>query len=203
MVWSLRTTQNIASSIEGDFRDGLETYRSGSRDMLRFFYATLAATSLTFLMGIAAIFSRWGSFLASLSAAAAAVAYCGTTALCAGLAAIMQETMNKELEEPNNIRTHYGNSVIYVNGLGCIVSVAATFFWFLSVFCFSGRSPYNERDRRERGRIAIEKAPYTYEKLPYSDQGSSNQPLIQRCEASQPATSVAYEPFRHSGAANA
>lgn len=198
-VWGQKGTNNIVSSASSEFHDGLDTYRSGSKDMLSFFYAALTATGLTLLMGITAIFSRWGSFLATLCATAAAITYCGATAVGMGVAGIMQDTMNKELEDSHNIKTQYGKSIIYTNGLGCIVSVAASFFWFLSVFCFSGRSPYNERDRRGRGRITAEKTPYTYEKLAHSNQGNSNHHIMRD---SQPVTSAAYEPFRHTGAGN-
>lgn len=199
-VWSKSKQDiNITASLSIDFSDGLTIYERGSKDMLLLYYMALATTSLTILAGLTAIFSRWGSFVTNLCATGAAITYCGATAVAAGVSQLMEETMNKELQGPNGIATHRGKQIIYVSALGSLLSVIAVFFWFLSVFCCSGRSPYSERDRRSGAirPLTAEKAPYTYERIGKGGTGGNGDgetPLIQgqlwQGEGS------AYEPFR-------
>jgi hypothetical protein len=71
-------------------------------------------------------------------------------------------------------------------------------FWFLSVCCCSGRSPYNKNaERASRGKTRAEKTPYTYERVgsPYMGPNAGQSVPLNSYGGAQP-TGSAYEPFR-------
>jgi hypothetical protein len=90
--------------------------------------------------------------------------------------------------------------------LAVLFSGAAAFFWFISICCCSGRSPYKGRNRDQK-RVKVEKTPYTYERVgsPYlgpQGNGGYSVPLTNVGPSRQSAyigpagREAAYEPFR-------
>ena len=90
--------------------------------------------------------------------------------------------------------------------LAVLFSGVAAFFWFFSICCCSGRSPYKGRGGDQK-RVKVEKTPYTYERVgsPYlGPQGHGGQeyqltnmgPSSQSAYMGPVGNQAAYEPFR-------
>lgn len=67
-VWGLNGT-NVESLFPKELKDGLNTYRDVAKYMFVVYVIALVATSVELLIGISAIFSRWGSFVTTFFAA--------------------------------------------------------------------------------------------------------------------------------------
>lgn len=181
---------------------GLDSYHAASKAMFVLYCAALAATSFTLLVGISAIFSRWGSLFTTFFAAVSTVANVGATGLMTAIFVILRTALNHNLEDEYGITARLGNSGLTVSWLASAFAVAAGLFWTLSVCCCSGRSPYHRDayDGKGKGRTRAEKTPYTYERVgsPYMGPRDSQVPLTTFNNPGHnhgPSTS-AYEPFR-------
>lgn len=208
-VWGLNsntTGSTIEQLLPKTLRDGLNTYEAVSKAMGVVYIVALGATSATALVGISAIFSRWGSFATTFFAAASALFFLAGSIISTALFITLKGILNKELKDDYGIETTFGKDIYIVSWIGTAFAVGGGFFWLLSVCCCSGRSPYNQRDHGSR-KTRAEKTPYTYERVgspylgPQGDQalplsnlgpqghhGYNSGPTAQR--------SSAYEPFR-------
>lgn len=169
--------------------------------MFVLYAAAISANALSILVGISAIFSRWGSFFTTFFAAAAWVAYLGASIVATAMFAILKGVIDNELEDEYGVRTTLGNRALATSWVGTAFAVAAGFFWFLSVCCCSGRSPYNKnKDRKMGGGTKAEKTPYTYERVGSPYMGPNAGQSVPLNTYGQPAPSrpqgSAYEPFR-------
>lgn len=201
-VWGLdRTSLPVEDFLPKTFRDGLDAYHAGSKAMFVLYAAALAANSISILVGITAIFSRWGSFFTTFFAAAAWVAYLGASIVATAMFAILKGVLDKELEDEYGVKSTLGNRALATSWIGTAFAVGAGLFWFLSVCCCSGRSPYNKNAERGRSKTRTEKTPYTYERVgsPYlGPNAGQSVPLGAYGGAThQPQQhGSAYEPFR-------
>lgn len=201
-IWGLdRASLPVEDYLPKSFRDGLDAYHAGSKAMFVLYAAALASVSLSILVGISAIFSRWGSFFTTFFAAAAWVCYLGASIVATAMFAILKGVLDNELEDEYGVKTTLGGRSLATTWIGTAFAVAAGFFWFLSVCCCSGKSPYNKNAERGRGKTRAEKTPYTYERVgspylgpnagqsvPLGAYGGGNQQPQQHGSA--------YEPFR-------
>jgi hypothetical protein len=67
-VWGLNGT-GVESVLPKELKDGLNTYKNVSKYMFIVYTIALVATAVELLIGISAMFSRWGSFVTTFFAA--------------------------------------------------------------------------------------------------------------------------------------
>jgi hypothetical protein len=200
-VWGLdRASLPVEEFLPDSFRNGLDAYHAGSKAMFVLYAAALAATSFTILVGFTAIFSRWGSFFTTFFAAAATISYLGASIVATAMFAILKGVLDHELEDEYGVKTTLGSRALATSWIGTAFALGAGFFWFLSVCCCSGRSPYHKDREGRRGRTKAEKTPYTYERVgsPYlGPNAGQSVPLGQYgARNNLPQQTGAYEPFR-------
>lgn len=216
-VWGLNSSASnlpLNQLLPGAFQAGLDTYQKVSKAMYVTFIIAFAATGLTLLVGISAIFSRWGSFITVFFAATSSIFTVASASIAVGMFATLRTVLNNELSQDYGIKSDLGQRGLTVFWVGAAAAFAAGMFWSLSVCCCSGRSPYNPGSKDAR-RTRAEKTPYTYERVgspylgphggqpavpltnmgPAAHAGYSTGPAIHR----EPMT--AYEPFRPQGMA--
>lgn len=201
-VWGLdsnTTGSSIEELLPSDLKTGLDTYEKVSKAMSVVYIVALAATVLTLLVGISAIFSRWGSLATTFFAAASGIFLLAGSIIAIALFATLKTVLNHELEDDYGIHTSIGHEGYVTTWVGTAFAVGAAFFWLLSVCCCSGRSPYNPASKDAR-RTRAEKTPYTYERVgsPYlGPQGGQAVPLTDMSGGAKSAhRQTAYEPFR-------
>ncbi|KAL2439064.1 hypothetical protein ABEF95_015789 [Exophiala dermatitidis] len=164
-VWGLNDTGiSVDDYLPKTFRDGLSTYHAASKAMFVLYVVGLAATCLTLLVGISAIFSRWGSFFTTFFAAAMAVLVIGASGTATAIHVVLEIALNDTLKKDFGIRSSVGKSAFVVTWIAAALATAGAFFWLLSVCCCSGRSPYHPGSKEAR-RTRAEKTPYTYERV--------------------------------------
>ncbi|KAK5365835.1 hypothetical protein LTR20_009557 [Exophiala xenobiotica] len=209
-IWGLNDTGvNIDDYLPKSFRDGLDVYHSASKAIFYLYVGSLTAACVTLLVGVSAIFSRWGSFFTTFCAAAMALLVLGASITATAVYIVVKGTLNETLKKDYGIKSEVGTRVLSVTWIGSAFAVGAAFFWLLSVCCCSGRSPYNPGSREAR-RTRAEKTPYTYERVgsPYlgpSDQQSVPLNTLGHGQGQGPRQpgggymdqrGTAYEPFR-------
>ncbi|KAK6364671.1 hypothetical protein LTS17_011968 [Exophiala oligosperma] len=203
-VWGLNDTGiDVDDYLPKSFRHGLDVYHDASKAIFYLYVIALSATSVTLLVGISAIFSRWGSFFTTFCAAAMAVLILGASVTVTAVYAIVKGALNETLKKDYGIKSTVGTRVLSVTWIGTAFALGAGFFWLLSVCCCSGRSPYNPASREAR-RTRAEKTPYTYERVGSPYLGPSDQQSVPLNTfgprppsfAPQPQHGTAYEPFR-------
>ena len=201
-IWGLDTNTTglaVEELLPSDLKTGLDTYVKVSKAMSVVYIMAIAATAITILVGISAIFSRWGSFATTFFAAASGIFFLAGSAIAIALFATLKTVMNKQLEDDYGIHTTLGKKAYYTTWIGTAFAVASGFFWLISVCCCTGKSPYNPGGKDAR-RTRAEKTPYTYERVgsPYlGPQGGQAVPLTNMGGAAQHAQrQTAYEPFR-------
>jgi len=202
-VWGLNDTAGIETLIPTDLKDALKTYQTVSKYMFVVYVIALVATAVELLIGISAIFSRWGSFFTTFFAVVAFLANLAASIIATVLFSVLETAFNKEFKSLN-ITSSMGKAIFRTTWLAVVFSGIAAFFWFFSICCCSGRSPYKGRQDNNR-RVKVEKTPYTYERVgsPYlGPQGGQDVPLTNMGPSRQSAylgpqpRNTAYEPFR-------
>jgi len=208
-IWGLNDTGTPTSDYLPDsLRAGLDTYKAASKAMFFFYCAALAATSATILVGISAIFSRWGSLFTSFFAGFATLAYIVSSVLATVIFLILKDALNHNFKDDLFITSSIGKSSLTLTWIGTAFAVAAGLFWTLSICCCSGRSPYNKGGREAR-RTRAEKAAYTYERvgspylgpndsqaIPLNTFANNERPGMFAQQAPTRERESAYEPFR-------
>ncbi|KAL4871406.1 hypothetical protein BDV12DRAFT_164238 [Aspergillus spectabilis] len=196
-VWNLKTL-GLQNALPDDVQDALNVYKNVSKWMFVAYVIAFAATALELLLGITAIFSRWGSCVTTLIAIAAFLFTAAASATSTAMFAVVSGVFNDKIK-PYGIEGHMGRNIYVATWLATAFSLAAALFWAISSCCCSGRSPYNHRHGRNRGGVTAEKAPYSYEAIgggyAHSPQPPFNTTAAQYPSAPQRTTS--YEPFRH------
>ncbi|KAF4311525.1 Actin cortical patch SUR7/pH-response regulator PalI [Botryosphaeria dothidea] len=192
-VWGLNQT-GAEDLIPDKLEDGLKIYKKVANWMFAAYAVAFFATLAEILLGIFAIFSRWGSFVTSIVASVATIftiaASITSTALYGTLVGVFNSVF-----KAYNIKASMGGRMMAVTWLATAFSIAAGLFWVLSVCCCSGKS-----DKRPGRKMTVEKTPYTYERV-HSPFGGAHQ---QQATGTMPLRDMqgnkaqtAYEPFRH------
>jgi hypothetical protein len=113
------------------------------------------------------------------------------------LFAVLTGTFDSALKQ-YGISGSMGQNIYVATYFAVLFSLAGTLFWLFSSCCCSGRSPFHG-DRRGRGRLMAEKAPYTYERVESPYVGGVSHPAANYNRNSLPMQNIrqdAYEPFR-------
>ncbi|KAF2109309.1 integral membrane protein-like protein [Lophiotrema nucula] len=186
-VWDLENT--TAQKLFPDkMKDGLDVYRKVSKWMFAAYVIAICLTAAEFVVGIFAIFSRWGSLVTTIVSTAQTIfimaAAITSTALYGTLVGVFETVL-----KPYEIKASTGSKMLSVLWIGVAFSIASGFFWLISVCCCSGKSGHKK--------VVVEKTPYTYERVasPYlgaAQHGHEMHPPV----AGHGTSGSAYEPYR-------
>ena len=203
-IWGLNDTGvDVDDYLPKTFRDGLSAYHKASKAIFYLYTGSLAAAAISILVGISAIFSRWGSFFTTFCATAMWILLLAASITTSVVYAVLRAALDKSLKDDYGVDSTQGKRILSVTWIGTAFAVGAGFFWFLSVCCCSGRSPYNPGSKEAR-RTRAEKTPYTYERVGSPYMGPSDHqsvPLANFGPGGHPGAQsaqrgTAYEPFR-------
>ncbi|KAF2791110.1 hypothetical protein K505DRAFT_281348 [Melanomma pulvis-pyrius CBS 109.77] len=194
-VWDLDNGTS-AKLFEGNVQKSLDAYHKVAGWMFSAYVIAIILTAVEFVVGLCAIFSRWGSLVTTIVSSAQTVfvfaAAITSTVIYGSLAGVFETAL-----KPFNIQASLGKQMLSVVWLAVAFSTASGFFWLISICCCSGKSPHKK--------VSVEKTPYTYERVasPYlgaSAGGAGTHPGHQLGNMPSPAhgtSGSAYEPFRH------
>jgi len=190
-VWQLNNTS--VQTILGDKYDsGMKVYAKVAGWMNWAFVITLVLTVVEFVVGFFAIFSRWGSLVTTVVSTAQTI-FALAAAITATAVYGTVTGVFKTVLEPYNIDASMGSRMLATLWIAVAFSIASGFFWLISICCCSGKSPHKK--------IAVEKTPYTYERVASpafgaQQQGHQMQEWPGTHQNKGPAGPTAYEPFR-------
>lgn len=204
-VWGLNST-SAASSVEDilptNLQKALNTYKAVSKWMFIAYIVAFAATALELIVGLLAICSRLGSLVCSIISGVAFFFTVAASITATVMFAVFLGTFNSALKQ-YGMHGSMGKNIYVATWIATAFALAGTFFWLFSSCCCAARSPYHG-DRRSRGRVMAEKAPYNYERVssPYAGHGGAPAgpaaPYTQQHNVPmQTFRQDAYEPFRH------
>ncbi|KAK4635304.1 hypothetical protein CLAFUW4_00620 [Fulvia fulva] len=195
-------------------RKALSAYRSVAKWMFIAYQVSFWTTLATIIVGILAIFSRWGSLITWILAFASSFFTIAAVLTSTILFSVLCSALNKALED-YGIKLSLGRSALTTCWLAVAFSWGATLFWLFSVCCCSGRSNPHHRSNKGglwnaepkgqgygRG-VTVEKTGGGYQRVasPYVGGHHDDQVPLQNF-AAQPAgynhqQGAGYEPYRH------
>lgn len=141
-IWGLdsnTTGTAIEELLPSSLRTGLNTYEKVSKAMSVVYIIAVASTAITVLVGVSAIFSRWGSFATTFFAAASGIFTLAASVIATALFFTVKGVLNETLKDDYGIDTTVGNRAYVVTWIASAFAIGAGFFWLLSVCCCSGR----------------------------------------------------------------
>lgn len=223
---AIHSVKENASELEEELlgksaKEALDAYRTAAKWMWIAYQVSFWTTLATIVVGILAIFSRWGSFLTWIFSSLSTLFTFGAVLTSTILFAILVETLNESLKD-YGIKLKLGENVMVVNWLGVAFSVSSTSFWLFSICCCSGRSNPHHRsnkgglwsaepkgqgydlDSRGRG-PKVEKTGGGYERVasPYLGAHHDHDDQVPLHDYAQPSPfsnhqqGAGYEPYRH------
>lgn len=212
-VWGLNQTAQAADNAGNDvipqkLQDGLDIYAKVVKFMFACYIIAGCVTLAEIVVGIFAIFSRWGSLVTTIVSCASSIIILAASATATGIYLTLTGVFDTVLK-PYNINASLGGNMLGVTWLAVAFSWAAGLFWLFSTCCCSGKS-----DKRGRKTVTVEKTPYTYERVasPYlgaQEHGTTGQHYSGGAYGGQTGVQLqnmpsyggkktgAYEPFRH------
>ncbi|KAF2814865.1 integral membrane protein-like protein [Mytilinidion resinicola] len=189
-VWDLKNT--TAQKIFGDkMQKGLNDYKKVTGWMFAAYVIAFWVTVAEIVLGIFAIFSRWGSFVTTIASSVSTFFIFGAAITSTTIYAALAGTFDSVLK-PYEIHASMSKQMLGVVWLAVAFSFASGLFWLFSTCCCSGKS--------KNKKVTVEKTPYTYERVasPYlgarAQGGEDTLPLNPMPHAGAPTG--AYEPFR-------
>lgn len=141
-IWGLdsnTTGVDVDQLLPKSLRDGLATYEKVSKAMSVVYIVALGCLAATLLIGISAIFSRWGSFATMFVATASAIFFLAGSGVATALFMTLKTVLNRELDKDYGIKTSTGQRAYVISWIGTAFAVVGGVFWLLSVCCCSGR----------------------------------------------------------------
>ncbi|KAF2160423.1 hypothetical protein M409DRAFT_29046 [Zasmidium cellare ATCC 36951] len=140
-------------------RKALNAYKKVAKWMWIAYQISFWTTLATLILGILAIFSRWGSFITWILSFVSSLFNIAAVLTSTILFAILVSALNEALKD-YGIKFSLGHQALTVTWLSVAFSWAATLFWLFSVCCCSGRS--NPHHRSNKGGLwnAAPKDPY-------------------------------------------
>lgn len=180
----------------------MKVYKTVSKWMFIAYLVAFIATAAQILVGIIAIFSRWGSCVTTIVSIVSFLFTLAASLTSTIMFSIAKGSLGSALKV-YGVSVSLGKNIYATTWLAVAFSLAATIFWMFSTCCCSGRSPYGHKDRHNRGSVTAEKAPYTYEPIGAAHPPFGSQPAPQQgYTTSYPSPynnqqASAYEPFRH------
>lgn len=212
-VWGLNQTQ--ADAIFGkELTHGLNVYKSVAKWMYISYIITVIATAVEIVVGVLALFSRWGSLATTIVSSISSIFLMSFALTSTILYATLVGTFNHALKQ-YNIHGTVGHNIFVLVWLAVLFSWASGLFWLFSSCCCSGRSDrikgYGDPANNRNGGFRGKQTPYTYERVesPFLSHGANNQHLQPSYQSSPNPQSqgvpmqslggknTAYEPFRH------
>lgn len=210
------TEDQLEKELGGDMKKIMNVYKAVSKWMFIAYLIAFIATAAQLLVGVIAIFSRWGSCVTTIVSIVSFLFTLGASLTSTIMFSIAKGSLGSALKI-YEVDVSMGENIYVATWLAVAFSLAATIFWMFSTCCCSGRSPYGHKDRRDnRGGITAEKAPYTYEPIGAAHPPFGSQPYAPQPYAPPPGhttaypspannnnnnnnnqPSSAYEPFRH------
>ncbi|KAF2834295.1 hypothetical protein M501DRAFT_1009727 [Patellaria atrata CBS 101060] len=190
-VWGLNNTA-AERFFPKQLDKGLDVYRKVSKWMFAAYSIAFWVTVAEIVLGIFAIFSRWGSFVTTIASTASTIMTLAASATSTALYGSLTGAFNTVLK-PYHIKGELGHKMMVVTWLAVAFSFGAGLFWLISTCCCSGKS--------DKKRVKVEKTPYTYERVasPYlghrEQHGGSHE--MHNMGPQQTGKVSAYEPFRH------
>lgn len=197
----------------------LDAYRKVAKWMFIAYQISFWTTLATIVVGILAIFSRWGSLLTWILAFVSSFFTIAAVLTSTILFAVLVSALNEALKD-YGIKLTLGHHVLVVSWLAVAFSWGATLFWLFSVCCCSGRSNPHHRSNKGglwnaepkgqgygdngRGRgLKVEKTGGGYERVasPYIGGHHDDQVPLHDYGAQpagfNPHQGAGYEPYRH------
>ncbi len=201
-VWHLN--QTVAYAMFGkQLNDGLNAYRIVTKWMTTAYVVAVISTAVEVLVGIFALWSRWGSLATTIVSFISSTFVIGFALTATILFSTLTGTFNHALTR-YNIHASVGHDIFVIVWLAVAFSWGAGIFWLFSSCCCSGRADkmigYNEKSSRKGGKA--KPASYQYESVdsPYMGH-SGNGPAPAYPQNMQMENmgqkNTAYEPFRH------
>ncbi|KAJ5385061.1 Actin cortical patch SUR7/pH-response regulator PalI [Penicillium concentricum] len=205
----------LEKELGSGFKKTLNIYKAVSKWMFIAYLVAFIATCAQVLLGIFAIFSRWGSCVTTIVSIVSFLFTLGASLTSTIMFSIAKGSIGTALKV-YGVEVDLGKNIYIATWFAVAFSLGATIFWMFSTCCCSGRSPYGHKDRHDTRSVTAEKAPYTYEPIgaahppygspqPYAPQHgySTSYPPTPNHNNDIPMThnnqqSSAYEPFRHS-----
>lgn len=141
-------TEDLENKLLGETgRKAMDAYRHVSRWMFIAYAVSFWTSLATIVLGVLAIFSRWGSLLTWIAALASSLftfaAVLTSTILFSTLLGAL-----RGLLDPYNVNLSLGRSAFITIWLSVVFTWAATLFWLFSVCCCSGRSnPHHKTNK--------------------------------------------------------
>ncbi|EME49275.1 hypothetical protein DOTSEDRAFT_163502 [Dothistroma septosporum NZE10] len=219
-VWAVATLENNSEEYEDKIlgesgRKALSAYRAVAKWMFIAYQVSFWTTLATIVVGILAIFSRWGSLITWALAFVSSFFTIAAVLTSTILFSVLVSALNKALKD-YGIRLTLGHSALTTCWLAVAFSWGATLFWLFSVCCCSGRSnPHHKSNKgglwnaEPKGQgyrgLTVEKTGGggDYERVasPYVGGHHDDQVPLQNF-AAQPAghghqQGAGYEPYRH------
>jgi hypothetical protein len=192
----------------------LDAYKKVAKWMFIGYQVAFWVNLATIFVGVAAVFSRWGSLVTWIFSLVTSVFTVAANLTATVLFATVTEAL-KDVLKPYNIRLTLGERVYIVGWLGAAFSVGATLFWLFSVCCCSGRSNPHHKDKKgglwnaepkipdygDEHAMKVEQAGGAYERVesPYVS-GHDNVPMQTYQKPAEPyptGQQNGYEPYRH------
>ncbi|KAJ5669089.1 hypothetical protein N7462_010159 [Penicillium macrosclerotiorum] len=163
-VWGLEDSA-VKDELPDDYNKLMKVYKAVSKWMFIAYLIAFIVTIVQILVGFFAICSRWGSCVTTIFAAVAFLFTTAASVTSTVLFVVMKGTIKATLEA-YGITLSMGKNIFVATWLAVAFSLAGLIFWFFSICCCSGRSPYGHRNGHNNPRaLTAEKAPYTYEPL--------------------------------------
>jgi len=193
-TWDLKNT--TAQEIFGDkMQKALNGYKKVAGWMFTAYLVAFWVTLAEIILGIFAIFSRWGSFVTTIASAVSTTFLFAGAITSTALYGALVGTFDSVLK-PYKIKASMSTKMLGIVWLAVLFSLASGLFWMFSTCCCSGKS--------KNKKVTVEKTPYTYERVasPYLGAhkgGEDTIPLHPAPHGSHDHTGSAYEPFRHQG----
>lgn len=160
------TAEDYENKVLGEgTKKALDVYRSVAKWQFIAYEVSFWTTLATIVIGILAIFSRWGSLFTwilsivssrlNLLPSAAVLTFLKVSTLFTFAASLTSSilfgTLTGALKgafDPYNIKVKIGSHALGVAWLATAFSVGATLFWLFSVCCCSGRSNPHHKDNK-------------------------------------------------------
>ncbi|KAJ5774228.1 Actin cortical patch SUR7/pH-response regulator PalI [Penicillium paradoxum] len=207
--------EQLEKELGSGFKKTMNVYKAVSKWMFIAYVIAFIATAAQLLVGVVAIFSRWGSCVTTIISLVAFLFTLAASLTSTIMFSIAKGSLGTPLKL-YGIKLIMGKNMFAATWLAVVFSFAATLFWTFSTCCCSGRSPYGHKDR-DHDSVPAEKAPYNYDPVgaahppPFSSQPNA---LQHGYNTSYPTPaynytnyntntndnnqhSSAYEPFRH------
>jgi len=199
-VWNLNGT-GVDNLFPSALDKGLNVYKKVSTWMFIAYTISFWVTASSIAVGIAAIFSRWGSCMTAIVSSAATL----FTFLAAITSTILFSTLTGTFNtvlKPYGIHITFGTKMASLDWIAFAFSLAASLFWLISMCCCSGKS--SKKHEKSSGKGYGKFGGQKYERLgagnmPHDGHNGHEMANMHGAAGSSPykGRETAYEPFRH------